>query len=115
MFEFECKFKEELKTLNELKDMQKEYKENALNIETLLNILELEKLSDEEILKKYKYKKWHEINKNIVKYLEKRYGVIKKSYFYTLIDNYYRADDCFGETYELIKNRKDNNTESEQQ
>ncbi len=112
---FECKFKEELKTLNELKDMQKEYKENALNIETLLDILELEKLSDEEILKKYKYKKWHEIDKNIVKYLEKRYGVTKISYFYTLISNYhYKSNDCFGETYELIKNRKDNNTESEE-
>lgn len=99
MFKFKKVFEKELKELEKLKETQ-------LTVSTLLDILELEKMSDDEILKKYKYKKWEDMDRNIVKYLERKYHVLPICPFAISIYPEYFKDECFGETYERLQRNK---------
>lgn len=83
-----------------------ELKETQLTIDTLLDILKLEKMSDEDIFEKYKYKKWADTNRNIVKYLERRYYVLPFCPFSMSLYPSYFENECFGETYERLQRNK---------
>lgn len=100
MFKFKKVLEEELQKLQELKETQ-------LTIDTLLDILELEKLSDDEILEKYKYKKWEDMDRNIVKYLEIKYHVSPFCFFAMSPYPKYFVNECFGETYERLQRNKE--------
>ena len=100
MFKFKEVFEKELKELKNLKETQ-------LTIGTLLDILDLEKLSDDEILKKYKYKKWEDMDRNIVKYLERKYHVSPFRFFGMSLFPEYFENECFGETYERLQKIKE--------
>lgn len=99
MFKFKKVFEEKLKELQELKETQ-------LTVSTLLDILELEKMPDDEILEKYKYKKREDMDRNIVKYLERKYHVSPFCPFAMISYPYYFKDECFGETYERLQRNK---------
>lgn len=93
--------------------LEEEVKENSLTIDILLEILKLEKLSDDEILEKYKYKKWKELDRNIVKYLEYKYYVLPFCPFSRLFYPSYYENECFGETYERLQKIKEESKEEQ--